>query len=176
MAWIVKPSGTMEIERREEPYLTDEMKAELEKEILSRYPSRQAATLPLLHHVQHEYNWIPYQAIEEIADFLEITAAQVHDTATFYEEFFLQPKGKHLIQICQSLSCELCGHQPIWDNLCKKLDIVEGETTDDGKFTLLTVECLGSCGTAPAILIDGHLHEKVTWQQVEKLIDDLARS
>ena len=94
MAWIVKPSGTQQIERRGEPYLAETMKAKLTDEVLPRYPNKRAALLPVLHEVQHEHNWIPYQAIEEVAEFLDLSAADVYDTATFYEEFFLEPKGR----------------------------------------------------------------------------------
>src|SRR5690606_18088068 len=102
--------------------------------VLSRYPTRRAATLPVLHAIQHEHNWIPFQAMEETAAFLGTSAAEVLDTATFYEEFFLKPKGKYLVQMCHSISCELMGNV---DLLCKvqdKLGIVSGETTDDDKF------------------------------------------
>lgn len=174
MAWIVKNSSTMQIDRRDEPYLSAALKEKLEAEIIPRYATRQAATLPVLHAIQHEHNWLPHQALEETAEFLGLSAGEVIDTATFYEEFFLQPKGKHLVQVCQSLSCELCDHEPMLQKIQQKLGLISGETTDDGLVTLMTVECLGSCGTAPALLIDEKLHENVTWEQVEKLLDDLA--
>ncbi len=174
MAWITKNAGTMQIDRREEPYLSDETRAKLEAEVIPRYATRQAATLPVLHEIQHLHNWIPYQALEEAAEFLGLSAGEVIDCATFYEEFFLHPKGRHLVQMCQSLSCELCGHEPILEKIQQKLDIMPGETTDDDRVTLMTVECLGSCGTAPALMIDGTLHENVTWEQAKRLLDDLA--
>jgi len=173
MAWIVKNSGTAPIERRDQPYLNDALKAKLTDEILPRFPNKQAATLPALHLVQHEYNWIPYQAIEEIGEFLELSAAEIWDTATFYEEFFLEPKGKYLIQICQSIACELCKYNELEDKLRDKLDIVNGETTDDGKFTLQMVECLGACDMAPVVHLNGHQHDKVSWEELAKTLDEL---
>lgn len=173
MAWIVKPSATQTIEHRAQPYLTDEMKHHLSDTVLPRYTTRRAATLPVLHYIQHHYNYIPHQAIEEAADFLDLTPAQVLDTASFYEEFHLHPKGKYLIQICQSISCELCGHTAILDKLKAKLHIQPGETTPDGKFTLETVECLGSCGTAPAALVHEKLHENLTWDNLQQTLDQL---
>lgn len=173
MAWIVKPSGTMQIERRGEPYLDDALKAELTNNVLHRYPTKQAATLPALHAVQHKHNWLPYQAIEEIAAFLELEPSQVYDTATFYEEFFLEPKGKYLIQVCQSIACELCGYVNLEQKLRERYDIVNGETTDDGKLTLQMVECLGMCDDAPAVLINGKMYKKVSWDEVEAAIDGL---
>src|SRR5687767_13117505 len=109
MAWIVKNSAGMTVERRAEPYLSDTMKARLEAEVVPNYPSRRAATLPVLHAIQDEHNWLPHQALEEAAAFLGISAAEVLDTATFYEMYWLQPKGRHLIMVCQSISCELMG-------------------------------------------------------------------
>ena len=173
MPWIVKPSGTQQIERRDTPYLTEAMRAELEAETLPRYPTKQAATLPALHAVQHAYGYIPYQAIEEIGSFLDLTAAEVYDTATFYEEFFLEPKGKYLIQICQSIACELCGCFDLKGWLTDKLQIANTETTDDGKFTLQMVECLGMCDDAPAVLINGKMYRKVTAEQMETVLAGL---
>lgn len=173
MPWITKNSGTMDVPRQDKPYLTEELKAKLEADVLPRYPTKQAATLPALHAVQHEVGWLPYQAIEEIAAFLELTPAEVLDTATFYEEFFLKPKGKHLIWVCQSLSCELLGNKELVSACRNKLGIEPGQTTDDGRFTLMDVECLGSCGTAPCALLNETLHEDLTVEGLEKAIDEL---
>ena len=173
MAWIVKNSAGAAIDRRDEPYLDNELRAELETEILPRYPTKQAATLPVLHAIQHKYNWIPHQAIEEAADFLELAPSQVLDTATFYEDFWLQPKGKYLIGVCQSISCELLGHEALLEKISAKLGIGLGETTEDGKFTLITMECLGSCGTAPCALINETLHENLTMENFERVLDGL---
>ncbi|MAG16532.1 MAG: NADH-quinone oxidoreductase subunit NuoE [Phycisphaerae bacterium] len=173
MAWIMKNSAAMAIDRRDEPYLTDRMKAELEADVLPRYPTRQAATLPVLHAVQHEHNYLPYQAVEEAAAFLGVSASEMLDTATFYEEYWLTPKGKYLIMVCQSISCELMNHGQLLEMIQDKLGIGPGETTDDGKFTLMTAECLGSCGTAPCALIDETLHENLTAENFDVQIGAL---
>ena len=173
MAWIAKNSATMQIDRRDEPYLTDQLKAKLDDQVLPRYPTRQAATLPVLHAMQQEHNWLPHQAIEEAADYLKLSAAQVLDTATFYEESWLEPTGKYLIMVCQSLTCELMGHDNILKKITDKLAIEPGQTTQDGKFTLMTTECLGSCGTAPCALLNETLHENLTAQNVENILDSL---
>ncbi len=173
MAWIVKDVANQKIPRRAEPYLTEAMKAEATEHVLPRFPTKRAALLPLLHRVQHEHNWIPPQAIEEVGAFLELSAADVYDTATFYEEFFLEPKGKYLLQVCQSISCELCGHESLLDKVMAKLDVVDGETTEDGRITLMTVECIGACDGAPAVLLNGKLYERVTWEQLEAVLEDL---
>src|SRR5205814_1975365 len=138
-----------------------------------RNPTKRAVLLPALHAIQLEYGWIPMQAIEEVAAFLEISPAEALDTASFYEEYWLKPKGKYLLQVCRSLSCEICGSRAITDHLKKKLNIEVGETTSDGKFTLVELECLGSCGTAPAALVNEVLHENVTSEQVDQILGKL---
>lgn len=172
MAWITKPSATMEIERRDEPYLTSAMTDRLTKEIVPRYETKLAALLPALHMIQHEYGWIPAQAMEEIAFFLELEPSQVLDTTSFYEEYWLKQKGKHMIAVCRSIACEFCGQHEVSEACKEKLSIDVGETTDDDEFTLIELECIGACGGAPALLIDETLHESVTPQTIGKLIDE----
>jgi NADH-quinone oxidoreductase E subunit len=174
MAWITKNSGTAKIERRNEPYLTAGMKQTLSEKYLPRYATKQAALLPALHLVQHEYGWIPPQAMLEVAEFLGLKPADVIDTASFYEEYWLKPKGKHLVQVCRSIACEFCGQKEITQACKDTLGIDVGETTDDGNFTLIELECLGSCGTAPAALIDETLHENLTPEATKKLLAEYA--
>src|SRR5688572_24980154 len=107
MAWLVEDRRAT-LTAAGEPLLTDEMKTHLREKYFPRYPTKRAVLLPALHHVQHEYGHIPMQAMQEIAEFLELAPAEVIDTATFYEEYWLKPKGKYLIQVCRSLSCEIC--------------------------------------------------------------------
>ena len=173
MAWIVKNSATAQVELRDEPYLDDELKAELEAQVLPRYPTRQAATLPVLHAIQHKHHWIAHQALMEAAAFLEVSDSEMLDTATFYEEFWLEPKGRYLIMLCRSISCELCGQRPLLDRIREKLGIEPGETTVDGHFTLMEAECLGSCGTAPCALVNETLHESLTSENFERILDGL---
>lgn len=175
MAWITKPSATTQIPRRAEPYLTAAMRDELTSRIIPRYETKLACTLPALHMIQHAYGWIPPQAMEEIADLLSLKPADVLDTASFYEEYWLKPKGRHLISVCRSIACEFCGQPALTQAIKDKLGIDVGETTDDGNFTLIELECLGSCGTAPAMLIDETLHESVKPEIVGRLIDEAAR-
>ena len=171
MGWITKPSATARIERRPEPYLTAAVKDHLTREIIPRYETRRGALLPALHAVQHEHGWLPMQALEEVAEFLGLSAASVLDTASFYEEFWLKPKGEHVIAVCRSMACEVCDHKAVTDACRDKLGIEVGETTPDGRFTLIELECLGACGGAPAALFDETLHENATPEQIKKLID-----
>ncbi len=172
MAWITKDSAGATVERRDTPYLTDAMKRELTERILPRYEDKKGALLPALHMIQHAEGWIPGQALMEIAEFFGIAPADVLDTASFYEEFWLNPKGRHTIAVCRSIACEFCGHQAVTDACRRKLEIEPGETTDDEQFTLVELECLGSCGTAPVALIDETLHENLTPERMEQLIDE----
>jgi len=174
MAWITKPSGTTKIERRDEPYLTPEMRRKLLEEIVPRYATSLACTLPALHMIQHEYGYVPHQAMMEIAEALEVAPADVIDTATFYEEYWQKPKGERLIGVCRSIACEFCGQPEVTRAICEKLDIEVGDTSDDGKFTLIELECIGSCGTAPAMLVDETLHEDVKPEDVGRILDEAS--
>ncbi len=175
MAWITKPSATQRVEKRDEPYLTEAMRTQLRDVYLPRYETTMAALLPALHLIQHEYGWVPKQAMLEIAEFLKVQPSDVFDTATFYEEYWLKPKGQVVISVCRSIACEFCGQQAITDACRQKLGIEVGETTRDGKFTLIELECLGSCGTAPAALVGERLHEVLTAERVVEIIDEVSR-
>lgn len=173
MAWIVKPSATTKIPTRDEPYLTDAMKARFEKDVLPRYETKMGALMPILHEVQKEYSHIPYQAMVEIANFLELVPGDVLDTVSFYEGFHTEPVGKYVIGVCHSIACEMCGGQAILDHVRQKLSIEPHETTEDGKFTLLTMECLGACDGAPCALVNDDRHDNLTIESLDQLLDAL---
>ena len=173
MAWITENLRIATFERRAEPYLTDEMKRHLAERYFPRYPTKRAVLLPALHHVQHAYNWIPPQAMEEIAAFLELAPAEVMDTASFYEEYWLKPKGKYLVQVCRSLACEICRSCDLTDRMKEKLNVEVGETTADGRFTLVELECLGACELAPAALVNEVLYEKLTPDKLDEVVSNL---
>ncbi|HBS29780.1 MAG TPA: NADH-quinone oxidoreductase subunit NuoE [Phycisphaerales bacterium] len=172
MAWITKNSGTARIERRAEPYLSEKVKAHITSTYFPRYETRQGALLPTLHAVQAEVGWLPHQALIEIAAFLGLTPADVIDTASFYEEYWLRPKGKRVVWVCRSIACEFCGHRDILNACRQTLGVEPGETTDDEEFTLMEIECLGSCGTAPVALIDHTLHENLTPRSMQQALHD----
>ncbi|GAB5497340.1 MAG: NADH-quinone oxidoreductase subunit NuoE [Phycisphaerales bacterium] len=176
MAWITKNSAGATIERRDEPYLTQEMRKHLGDEILPRYETTLGALLPALHEIQHTYGWIPPQAMHEIADFLQIPPSDVIDTVTFYEEYWTNPKGEHVVAVCRSIACEFCGQGEVTQACKDKLGIDVGETTEDGKYTLIELECLGACGGAPAMLVDEKLHEFVKPGEVASHIDDAPKN
>ncbi len=151
------------------PEIVDEMKSHLAK-----YPAdrTRSALIPLLMLVQRERGWIDNPCVNFLAKFLNIEVTDVWETATFYSMFNMRPVGRHHIQICKTLSCRIMGEPDITDHLCAKLGIHPGETTDDGKYTITMVECLGSCGTAPMMQIGFDYHENLTVEKVDKVLDD----
>src|SRR3954452_3922817 len=174
MSWIVE-DRRRRVEQAGGPYLSDALKQHLTERYIPRYPNKRAVLLPALHAVQHEYGWIPVQAMEEVAQFLELAPAEVIDTASFYEEYWLRPKGKYLIQVCRSLTCELCDSKKLTEHCKQKLGIEVGDSTPDGRFTLIELECLGACGTAPVALVNEVLHEELTVEKLQKIIDGLPK-
>ncbi|HVT90283.1 MAG TPA: NADH-quinone oxidoreductase subunit NuoE [Tepidisphaeraceae bacterium] len=172
MAWLVEDRRADKVAAGE-PLLTEELKKHLRETFFPRFPTKRAVTLPALHLVQHTYGWIPTQAIQEVAEFLELAPAEVLDTASFYEEYWLKPKGKYLLQVCRSLSCEICGSRELTDHLCKKLNIEVGQTTEDKKFTLVELECLGACEMAPAFLLNEVLYANMTPDKLDQTLNQL---
>ena len=160
MAWLAEDRRSNRISEGQ-PLLTDALKSVLRDKYFPRYPTKRAVLLPALHLVQHEYNWLPSQAIQEIAEFLEIAPAEALDTASFYEEYWLKPKGKYLVQVCRSIACELCQSEKLTHHLSDTLKIDVGDTTPDKRFTLVELECLGACGSAPVIMVNERLYENV---------------
>jgi len=172
MAWIAEDRRNIQV-KTGQPLLTQQLKQYLQDKYFARYPNRRAVLIPALHALQHEYNWIPPQALQELGEFLGVAPAEVLDTASFYEEFWLKPKGKYLVQVCRSLACHLCGQKDITDRVKQTLGIDEFETTPDNKFTLVELECLGACGTAPVMLVNDVLYENVTVEQVDEVLSKL---
>lgn len=139
-------------------------------EIVARYPVKRSALLPALHLVQEQEGWLSREALEHVAGLLGLTAAQVHDTASFYTMFRLKPEGKTLIEVCTTLSCALGGAEALVDHACRRLGVKPGETTADGKFTVKGVECLAACGGAPAVQVNGEWLEHATAADIDKVI------
>jgi NADH-quinone oxidoreductase subunit E len=156
--------------------LSDEIRKQIEAYI-PRYPSKQAVTLPALHIVHDAMRCVSYAAIREIAEMLDLSPAQVHDTMTFYEFFREEdaPLGKTRLWVCRSLACALRGGDELLGHLCQKLQVKPGGTTADGKITLEFAECLGACEGAPAVMVDDeHVHD-VTPQKADELLADLSK-
>lgn len=142
--------------------------------IIARYPEgkQKSALIPLLHLAQAEFDgWLSPETMNYIASLLKIQSVEVYEVASFYSMFNLKPVGKCLIEVCRTSSCWLRGANEIVEHLEKKLGIKDGETSADGMFTLKTVECLGSCGTAPMMMIGAQFHENLTYEKVDQIIE-----
>jgi NADH-quinone oxidoreductase subunit E len=143
------------------------------REIVAKYPRARSAVLPVLYVAQREFGYIPKEAEELVARLLDIPPADVAGVVSFYTMFHRQPVGKYVVEICRTLSCALMGGDDIASHLQRKLGIRPGETTPDGRFTLRNVECLGSCGTAPVVQINGVFHENLDIQSLDRILDSL---
>ncbi len=145
------------------------------EEIMERYPEgwKQAAILPVLHQVQREWGYVSLEGLKYVADMLGMPAARAAGVMSFYPMFHKAPVGKHVIQVCSTLSCALCGAEEVVEHLKEKLKIDVGETTADGKFTLEKSECIAACEGAPAIRINDELHRYLTRTKLDKLLDGL---
>lgn len=146
---------------------------EIEHEI-NLVPYKRAALIESLKIVQKHRGWISNESVEEIADHLGISTAEVDSVATFYNLIFRKPVGRHVILLCDSISCYVMGHQKIYKALIEKLQIKYGETTGDKRFTLLPNACLGCCDHAPALMIDEDLYRDVTIEQLDNIIEKYA--
>lgn len=147
----------------------------LVNKIIKRYPEgrQKSALLPVLHLAQAEFDgWLSTEVMDYVAGLLQIKPIEVYEVATFYSMYNLQPVGKCLIEVCQTGPCWLRGSDDIVAHLEKKLNIKVGESTADGMFTLKTVECLGSCGTAPMLQCGAQYHENLTTEKVDALLEN----
>ncbi len=142
-------------------------------EILSHYPVKRSALLPLLYLAQQDEGYVTEAAMKEIAQILALTPPQVYETITFYTMLNLKPVGKFHIQVCKSLMCALVGSDSLIGWLKAKLGIAPGETTADGLFTLSAVECLAACGTAPMMQVNDDYYERLTEEKVDRILADL---
>ena len=146
-------------------------------EIVSRYPEgkHKSALLPILHLVQAEYGWVSTQAMDKVAEYLEIKSIEVYEVATFYTMFFLKPQGKYVLEVCRTGPCSIVGADKIMKYIERKLAVKEGEVTPDGLFSWRGVECLAACGMAPVLQIgpDYTYYENLTEGKVDELIDSL---
>ena len=141
--------------------------------IVARYPEPKAALLPVLWEVQRRKGFIDLESEAWVAERLGVSAAHVHGCVTFYTMYKQRPSGRHHIQVCTNLSCMLRGADELFDHLSRRLGIAAGETTPDGRFSLIRVECLGSCGTAPMFQLNDEFHEDLTLAKVDRLLDEL---
>jgi len=137
---------------------------------LSHAVTKASASVDALNIIQRSRGWVSDEAVKDVAALLEMTADELDAVATFYSFIFRRPVGRHVILICDSISCWVMGYNPLLDLLKANLDIVFGETTEDRRFTLLPISCLGACDRAPAMMVDEDLYGPVTAEMMEGIL------
>ncbi len=145
------------------------------RDLAARYPVARSAVMPALYIAQQEEGYITRAALQAVAEAIGMTVDDVESVATFYTMYFRQQPGKKVIKVCTSISCYLCNCDALVSHLEQRLGIKRGETTVDGNYTLLTAECLASCGTAPVLQVNDEFVENVTLEMADALIDELNR-
>ncbi|OGG05688.1 MAG: hypothetical protein A3F83_01950 [Candidatus Glassbacteria bacterium RIFCSPLOWO2_12_FULL_58_11] len=143
------------------------------EEIIEHYPQKKAAIGDVLYLAQKQFGHISPEVELYVASLLDLPASYVHQIVTFYTMYLENPVGKHLMLLCNNVSCMLCGAEDMLAKVEKKLGIGPGETTKDNKFTLWTVECLGACEMAPCLMIDDKLYGNLTVEKLDKLLDSV---
>lgn len=151
--------------------LTREEQQEIEAE-LERYPSKQAVCIDAMKIVQRHRGWISDESLHDIAELLEMSSADLDGVATFYNLIFRKPVGRHVILLCNSVSCWIMRYERLRDSLSRQLGIQFGETTPDGRFTLLPIVCLGACDRAPVLMVDEDLHTGVSPDGVQSILEN----
>jgi len=153
--------------------ILNESTVESIKKKMVRYPKRKSAILPALTEAYRQTGHLSEEIYQEISEIIDIPYVEIAEAATFYTMFPKQPVGKYLIQVCHNISCALLGADSLIEYLEQKLGIKKGETTPDNLFTLISVECLGSCTTAPMMQINDEYYENLTHEKVDKILEDL---
>ena len=154
------------------PRLTRE-NIELAREIISRYPRPRSALIPLLHLAQEQDGYVTDEAMEHIAELIDITPAEVLGTCSFYEMFKREPVGEYVVNVCTNIACMLLGGEELLHHLEERLGITSGSTTADGRFTIEDVECIAACTEAPCLQVNYRYFYKVTPDDADALVDDL---
>lgn len=150
--------------------LTDDMKRDLVSE-LATAQTRQAACIEAMQIVQRRTGWVSDETIAAIADFLDMSIEELESVATFYNHIYREPVGKHVILICSSVTCWILGYETLKEHIRTKLGIGLGETTEDGMFTLIPIQCLGACDKAPSMMIDDILYVHLTPEKFDSIVE-----
>lgn len=142
---------------------------------MKKFPCRDTAIIPSLSLIQNHYGYVTENDMEELSRILNLPEARIFSVASFYSMLRLKAAGKYHIQVCTNLSCSLDDRESLFDYISKKLHITEGETTPDGLFSVESVECLGSCGYAPAMLVNSVHYENLDFDKVDKIIESIRK-
>ena len=151
---------------------TKDLYKEIQK-VAAQYPVRRSAVMPALRLAQEKYGWLPPEAFREVADALDLTPAYCEAIASFYDMFHLEPVGRHMIEVCTNVSCALVGAQQVLEAFEDELGLHAGQTSEDGEFTLRTVECAGGCGWATVVAVDHRYREPVRAEDVPAIVEEL---
>lgn len=144
--------------------------------ILERYPgAKRDSLIPLLQEVQQQHGYLSREAVVRIGEHLRLPSSKIYGVATFYNQFRFQPQGKFHIQVCRGTACHVKGSSAILDTIKRELKIEAGQTSRDGMFSLEVVACIGACGLAPVICVNGEFHASLTTQKVGKILDTYRR-
>lgn len=173
----LKPDNPYAKERFPDPTKKVEFPAEAKKRfewILTRYPNKEAALLPTLHLAQETWGWISPEVVQYVGELLDLSPATVFGVVSFYDMYRQKPFGKYELRVCTNLSCMVSNAYDIYEGLCERLDVTPGEMTKDGRFTIVEVECLGSCGTAPVVQVNNDYHENMSVEKMNALLEKLT--
>ena len=146
--------------------------AKMIREICGRYAGEKTPLMMILSDIQNEYGYIPLEVQEIVSEETGIPVSEIYGVITFYSFFSLEPKGKYVVGVCLGTACYVKGAQQIIDRFCEILGIKPGQTTEDGLFTIDALRCIGACGIAPAVSINGKVYPKMTIDKVAEVIDD----
>lgn len=142
-------------------------------QIIDRYQAQPTDLLAILQDIQAEENWLPQPALEHVADRLNIPVSRIYTMASFFKALSLEPRGKHICTVCMGTACHVRGAPRILDEICRELDVADGETSADGEYTVESVNCVGACALGPLVIVDGEYQGNMTSAKTKKLIKKL---
>lgn len=142
------------------------------KDLTLQFPQREAALLPALFIVQRQLGYLPHEALEAVANILDLPPVHVKGVASFYSQYKHQPMGKYIIQICNNISCMISGSEKFVTYFNEKYNLKPGETTVDGRFSLVIMDCIGACATGPAMLINDNFYDNLTEKGLEQILEE----
>ncbi len=142
------------------------------KDITEKFKAMKGALIPVLHEVQSMFGYLPEQALQVVSEELAIPMSEIYGVSTFYSQFTLEPKGKHIIKICLGTACYVKGAQDILERFCNVLEVDIGKTTSDGRFTVEAARCLGACGLAPVLMVDDKVYGRLIPDDVIRIIEE----
>jgi NADP-reducing hydrogenase subunit HndA len=141
------------------------------QEIIEKYKDTRGALIPVLHEAQEVYGYLPLEVQKKISEGLDVPLTEIYGVVTFYSQFTLKPKGKYKIQVCMGTACYVKGSAMVLDKMKEKLGIHVGECTEDGMFSLDSCRCIGACGLAPALMINGEVYGRLTEEDIDGIIE-----